>query len=910
MEEAELEEGEACYYKDDASIDPDIALSYLDEKLQSVLGHFQKDFEGGVSAETLGAKFGWYGSFLPTYQCSPSIWSQPKGPQRVQNHAIPRSPNNLPVGGAPQNSTDPSDAPLSRRLGSASYGLHSLQIAKIPSGDVSSGKENTEGNSPEESGGMPFESQETPDESPSSILEIMTSFPVPRDLLLSALGNSLLCLKRKEKLSQNSKPMPALKGSPEHSVVLVDVSASILGDGKLSKEKKTKSVGKSEILVELDHGNEMDFEDNMTFLSKNNTENKTLKHEQCFSSDVKLKTLSNSTCNAEMPPEAFREGEKGASVKKREASKDGLKDEFAKESLGSISSHVSVDLREDGRGKSNKISSPFKVDSDVSKYKRDPNTGAMGHLKHKVGQKSTSLEDDEIKIPHGVEKSSFESKERLKGRQNNGKGASDLSGESLMIRACVAPKDTKKTIKIHNLNSRKIIHEACDNYGDVLADTRLEHMDNQMDSLERLPGNRAKDSDLETVEKEWHPFFDKSKQRSGCLKFDTQSTSEPFLKEDPNVGPPRGGIASVLEPTSEAPVVMEEYWVCCDRCQKWRLLPLGVKPEHLHEKWFCSMLDWLPGLNCCDISKEETTKALNTLYQVPLPESQNDLQKHAHRTALGVTSADVRHFDHTHQNLSSHAMPNRGKKKNVSKELPYKASDGGNAKQRKQADQYGDGATKKIKTEGAIDNDNYRTSEHGRNLERVGHSSNTDLPTKKAGKNMQKHKEDYYSKDIKCDPNNTSQISVKKEGDYTQIPLYSGSLDMKTYDEREISVKKRKLKDRQDRQNYLQTLQSNRKHHLDSNVSMKEESVDSECKKEKKSRVSSIEGKESTSTSKGDDRSNEKGRLTRILLSGSRDNSVHVMEGVRSIEKDQQPRRHKANVASKPPPYPHCRSNH
>jgi hypothetical protein len=32
------------------------SLSFLfkDEKLQDVLGHFQKDFEGGVSAENLG----------------------------------------------------------------------------------------------------------------------------------------------------------------------------------------------------------------------------------------------------------------------------------------------------------------------------------------------------------------------------------------------------------------------------------------------------------------------------------------------------------------------------------------------------------------------------------------------------------------------------------------------------------------------------------------------------------------------------------------------------------------------------------------------------------------------------------------------------------------------------------------
>lgn len=92
-----------------------------DEKLQDVLGHFQKDFEGGVSAENLGklkqqkyilehpfspcliliilgftfqtgAKFGGYGSFLPTYRRSP-VWSHPRTP-KIQHYNSPRSPNN------------------------------------------------------------------------------------------------------------------------------------------------------------------------------------------------------------------------------------------------------------------------------------------------------------------------------------------------------------------------------------------------------------------------------------------------------------------------------------------------------------------------------------------------------------------------------------------------------------------------------------------------------------------------------------------------------------------------------------------------------------------------------------------------------------------------------------------------
>jgi hypothetical protein len=113
----------------------DTYLSYLlkDEKIQNVLGHFQKDFEGVVSAENLGksrkrktasffqkleghinlevllnrwsenylivtgAKFGGYGSFLPAHQPSP-VWSHPGSPPKVQNYSTTRSPNNCLLG--------------------------------------------------------------------------------------------------------------------------------------------------------------------------------------------------------------------------------------------------------------------------------------------------------------------------------------------------------------------------------------------------------------------------------------------------------------------------------------------------------------------------------------------------------------------------------------------------------------------------------------------------------------------------------------------------------------------------------------------------------------------------------------------------------------------------------------------
>lgn len=81
-------------------------------------------------------------------------------------------------------------------------------------------------------------------------------------------------------------------------------------------------------------------------------------------------------------------------------------------------------------------------------------------------------------------------------------------------------------------------------------------------------------------------------------------------------------------------------------------------------------------MNRCDLSEEETTKALNALYQ-PSSESLNKLQAHANGTASAVPAVDVLNFDQNHQKLSSHAMSNQGKKKHGLKEIPNTGSGSG-----------------------------------------------------------------------------------------------------------------------------------------------------------------------------------------------------------------------------------------
>lgn len=67
------------------------------------------------------------------------------------------------------------------------------------------------------------------------------------------------------------------------------------------------------------------------------------------------------------------------------------------------------------------------------------------------------------------------------------------------------------------------------------------------------------------------------------------------LAESPNLGPEPmlrklGSDASLPKAN---PVIIQEHWVACDKCGKWRLLPFGVFPKDLPEKWMCTMLNWL-----------------------------------------------------------------------------------------------------------------------------------------------------------------------------------------------------------------------------------------------------------------------------------------------------------------------------
>ena len=81
-------------------------------------------------------------------------------------------------------------------------------------------------------------------------------------------------------------------------------------------------------------------------------------------------------------------------------------------------------------------------------------------------------------------------------------------------------------------------------------------------------------------------------------------------------------------------------------------------------------------MNRCDISEEETTKALNALYQVPVAENQNNPQNHVNGTMSLVTSAYLQHLDQNNSSFYSQVSSIRGKKKHGLKEVSKAGSSG------------------------------------------------------------------------------------------------------------------------------------------------------------------------------------------------------------------------------------------
>ncbi|CAL0334939.1 unnamed protein product [Lupinus luteus] len=981
----ELEEGEAFsdkdYDEDNIYLD---SLSYIDERIQHILGPFQKDFEGGVTAENLGSKYGSYGSFLPTYERS-RVESHPKNPQG--NNCSPNSPINLHNEVASHRLKAPSIVPPSR-LGNASYSSHLIHNVRAPSVDGSVKKEgvissseapdrstvkddttkksgnstdqrtlklrikvksnifphkngaiysglgldnspsSSMGNSPVESEGMPTVSKANVNDSPAEIIQIMTSFPILKGVLTSPLPENMLYLIKKENVIGDGRYMSSANGNQEPSSMSTGESDSLVGDGHLKKKTNVRIGRLSQKQLELKHMNGVLSENDMTLHSNKNLGNITPDCKEILSNDLKCMPLSSPifyaggtmkvTGKASNVSKEVNQGR----VEGRMVSVGAVK----QESLESISGQgfEKIEKQRAGNGfmkniLEHELENPCKdnfpipksndkcndtsmisekVECDAVKCKVDQNP-----LKRETNQKKTALSEgkSKSKVCHSLRKSeavarkdSFRCTNNPKLTDKESAGIDVTSGRSKMNKT-KSLKDNK--VRDSNRNSLK--------------GKKPEW------KVDGPPDNSViKNANIDNFVKQ-SALGAKIKKRPNVNKVDDQLLSEPRTKDASGSLPvvENKHAPEMITSTVAAPQLIAEHWVSCDSCLKWRLLPTGIKLEQLPEKWVCSMLNWLPGMNWCDISEEETTNALYASYQIPVSEGQNNIQSHAAGIASGVSS-DAVQVGLNQEKSSSDVLSVQGKKRHaikektmlgfnnrminardsgktislsdmnqhpedsnpmkkmtskhlskynklieeghVSKEIQNKINGGDKKliklKRKIDTDQYRSGNPKKSKTEDVFYSEKQLKRSTG--FDKVGLKSRNGQPAKASGMDVKKFDNYCLFEDVEdklLDP-------VKKEGDQSQSD--GGSFDVKHGSKNGVSVKKIKFKDWVDNEKQ-------------GDKQCVEEGNASGFRKEKKSRI-----------------------LNTVAKSDSRD-QMDVGTKVKFVDKAQQPKKHRINTASR-----------
>lgn len=194
---------------------------------------------------------------------------------------------------------------------------------------------------------------------------------------------------------------------------------------------------------------------------------------------------------------------------------------------------------------------------------------------------------------------------RVKKKSKGGHGsmASEEGKQTLRVSNLLPPKKTKKisddgvTSKNENegVRIKKDRGKAKDAYKDFFGE--FEEEEGRLDSLETPQVDKLKEPELS--ERRSSASISAATKRSSANKVVKPLSSDIYLRTATNLvqcsenGHGILGDKETEAPVTSTPAVFEDNWVQCDRCQKWRLLPAGTNPDHLPEKWLCTMLDWL-----------------------------------------------------------------------------------------------------------------------------------------------------------------------------------------------------------------------------------------------------------------------------------------------------------------------------
>ncbi|XP_042064269.1 cysteine-tryptophan domain-containing zinc finger protein 3-like isoform X3 [Salvia splendens] len=589
------------------------------------------------------------------------IWQ--KSPPRVQNSHLPRSPNACAEG-----PTTKSVTPSTRRDDVSSPSVRSSrQKATLPSSEVSEtfpGKvelpssklanpldqrtlkvrikvgperaarynaqilslgltspSSSEGNSQDESDELLFETRERLAESPAYILETMTSFPMSDGLLLSPLCEDLLNLTTEREYKLEGE----YKAAPKNSAISIKILNNDAPGGKKAKAFDNKL---------KDNGEDLDGCEKKTLHGDNMECSK-----QPFY-DFRCKSL----------PDGAKNSDNNILINKRRVSKNKEKGRAVSgDSLKDVSFEHTSSQRD---GKYEQLepqcTSLEKIEEhratiphkDVSvDHGKSRGKGSYQSFKtYSEGERVENVMDDSTlrtglyeSDTHPVGSLSVEGGKKTKVSQSSGNKA--LKSDSFRDGDLLIPKKKSSGRKDAQLGQKDEVQ------------TSVDHMENP----KHLSGKASVD-----YVKTKPALADKPKERLSNKKHIDVAPSDSRMVEPSSAAvPSKEGTLGGFEQTVVNPVVIKEEWVLCDRCETWRLLPYGMDPEQLPEKWLCSMQNWLPEHNRCGIPEDETTAALRTLYKIPVPQNQHNSQAHADGSVVGAATTTAHGFNQDRQNFAS-----------------------------------------------------------------------------------------------------------------------------------------------------------------------------------------------------------------------------------------------------------------
>lgn len=123
----------------------------------------------------------------------------------------------------------------------------------------------------------------------------------------------------------------------------------------------------------------------------------------------------------------------------------------------------------------------------------------------------------------------------------------------------------------------------------------------------------ANDQDATKIER---PVSSENLQAQGDRSEEFASLEKPKSSRKSS-GSGSGSASKRRNATTVTQAVIEDKYVCCEKCEKWRRIPSHVNENELPDKWLCSMNIWDPLRNSCDTPEENFAETAATAVVEP-----------------------------------------------------------------------------------------------------------------------------------------------------------------------------------------------------------------------------------------------------------------------------------------------------